>query len=184
MNQDEITQIYETLAPMAGNYANAQAEQIGQAQRSMGTMAANVMGQSQTSGLGNYTYNRLMRPQVDAMRDEVLVQGYANRLNRLLSDALNSARRNYSRSGAGSNDDDPDNKGKTGVTTIGGVNDNSIGSGASYDPTILPNLFKWENEKGEMVTSMRPPAISDAEWLEWYNKKKKETQAAGRKFEG
>lgn len=97
MEQDEITKIYETLAPMAGNYANAQAEQIGQAQRSMGPMAANVMGQSQTSGLGNYTYNRLMRPQVDAMRDEIRVQGYVNQLNRLLSDALTNARNNYNR---------------------------------------------------------------------------------------
>lgn len=100
MNQDEITQIYETLAPMAGDYANAQAEQIGQAQRSMGPMAANVMGQSQTAGLGNYTYNRLMRPQVDVMRDEIRTQGYANQLNRLLSDALNNARSRYNKSGS------------------------------------------------------------------------------------
>ena len=102
MEQEEITKIYETLAPMAGDYANAQAEQIGQAQRSIGPMAANVMGQSQTAGLGNYTYNRLMRPQVDVMRDEIRVQGYANQLNRLLSDALNNARNNYNRkSGSG-----------------------------------------------------------------------------------
>jgi hypothetical protein len=101
MNQDEITQIYETLAPMAGDYANAQAEQIGQAQRSIGPMAANVMGQSQTAGLGNYTYNRLMRPQVDTMRDEIRTQGYANQLNRLLSDALNNARNRYNKSGGG-----------------------------------------------------------------------------------
>ena len=75
MEQEDITQIYETLAPMAGQYANAQAEQIGQAQRSMGPLAAATMGQSQTAGLGNYTYNRLMRPQVDVMRDEILVEG-------------------------------------------------------------------------------------------------------------
>lgn len=113
MEQEEITKIYETLAPMAGDYANAQAEQIGQAQRSMGPMAANVMGQSQTAGLGNYTYNRLMRPQVDTMRDEIRVQGYANQLNRLLSDALNNARNNYNRksgggSGGGTTDDNSD----------------------------------------------------------------------------
>lgn len=101
MEQEEITKVYETLAPMAGDYMNAQAEQIGQAQRSMGPMAANVMGQSQTSGLGNYTYNRLMRPQVDTMRDEIRVQGYANQLNKLLSDALNKARNNYNKSGSG-----------------------------------------------------------------------------------
>ena len=124
MNQDEITQIYETLAPMAGDYANAQAEQIGQAQRSMGPMASNVMGQSQTSGLGNYTYNRLMRPQVDVMRDEIRTQGYANQLNRLLSDSLNNARNRYNRSGGGGggapNTTNPENQPNDGVTTIGG----------------------------------------------------------------
>lgn len=186
MEQEEITKIYETLAPMAGDYANAQAEQIGQAQRSMGPMAANVMGQSQTSGLGNYTYNRLMRPQVDSMRDEILVQGYANQLNRLLSNALTSARNNYNRrstGGGGNGNNDPDNTGTTGVTKINGVNDNTVQSnGTSW--TALPNSFRWENEAGEMVTSTRPPQISDTEWLNWYNKKKKEAQDTGRKFEG
>lgn len=101
MEQEEITKIYETLAPMAGDYLNAQAEQIGQAQSSMGALANAVKGQSQTAGLGNYTYNRLMRPQVDTMRDEIMVKGYTNQLNRLLSDALSSARKNYIRKTGG-----------------------------------------------------------------------------------
>lgn len=101
MEQEEITKIYETLAPMAGDYLNAQAEQIGQAQQSMGPMAANVMGQSQTSGLGNYTYNRLMRPQIDTMRDEILVKGYTNSLNKMLSDKLKAARDAYNSRSSG-----------------------------------------------------------------------------------
>lgn len=96
----DVAQVYEVLAPMAGDYANAQAEQIGMAQQSMGPLAAQTMGTT-TSGLGNYTYNRLMRPQVDVMRDEILVQGYANQLNRLLSDELNKARDRYNKSGSG-----------------------------------------------------------------------------------
>lgn len=104
MEQEEITKIYETLAPMAGDYANAQAEQIGMAQKSMGPLAANTMGTT-TSGLGNYTYNRLMRPQVDTMRDEIMVQGYANQLNRLLSDKLNEARNRYNRKANGTGGD-------------------------------------------------------------------------------
>lgn len=101
MDNSEITQIYETLAPMAGQYANAQAEQIGQAQQSMGPLAAATMGQSQTAGLGNYTYNRLMRPQVDVMRDEILVEGYRNKLNQALSNAYKTAQRNYNRRSSG-----------------------------------------------------------------------------------
>lgn len=113
----DVAQVYEVLAPMAGDYMNAQAEQIGQAQRSMGTLASQAMGQSQTSGLGNYTYNRLMRPQVDTMRDELRVQGYAAQLNRLLNDTLNKARNNYNRNsgggsggGGGNNGGDNDKK--------------------------------------------------------------------------
>ena len=120
MEQEEITKIYETLAPMTGDYANAQAEQIGQAQRSMGPMAANVMGQSQTAGLGNYTYNRLMRPQVDTMRDEIRVQGYANQLNRLLSDSLNNARSRYNRSGGGGGGNTTGSSGGTYGEDLGG----------------------------------------------------------------
>ena len=101
MEQEEITKIYETLAPMAGDYMNAQAEQIGAAQQSIGPLAANTMGAT-TSGLGNYTYNRLMRPQVDVMRDQILVQGYANQLNRALSDRLNAARNRYNKRVGGS----------------------------------------------------------------------------------
>ena len=100
MNEEEITEIYETLAPMAGDYMNAQAEQIGQAQRSMGPLAANVQGAT-TSGLGNYTYNRLMRPQADAMRDELLVKGYTNQLNRLLSNSLRDAQERYNNRSTG-----------------------------------------------------------------------------------
>lgn len=158
MEQEEITKIYETLAPMAGDYANAQAEQIGQAQRSMGPMAANVMGQSQTSGLGNYTYNRLMRPQVDSMRDEILVQGYANQLNRLLSDALTNARNNYNRrnrgggGGGGTTDPDGDTSGWDGEIEKSGITRHEqIGKyrlftvkGPQY-----PNGIQWKYTDGE-----------------------------------
>ena len=98
MNEQDYSEIYKVLAPMAGDYANAQAEQIGQAQRSMGTLAGRTMGNSQTAGLGNYTYNRLMRPQVDTMRDAILVKGYTNELNKLLSNALSSAKEKYNNS--------------------------------------------------------------------------------------
>lgn len=187
MEQEDITQIYETLAPMAGQYANAQAEQIGQAQQSMGPLAAATMGTT-TAGLGNYTYNRLMRPQVDVMRDEILVEGYRNQLNRALSDAYNTARRNYSRrssgSGSGSGNNTSGSNGKTGVTTIGDVINKSTGSGKTTTWTALPNSFKIEDENGNMQTITRNPVFSDEEWLRIYEDRKKAAQKAGRKFEG
>lgn len=192
MNQEDITQIYETLAPMAGDYMNAQAEQIGQAQQSMGPLAANVQG-STTSGLGNYTYNRLMRPQVDVMRDEIRVQGYANQLNRLLSDSLNNARNNYNRRGGGNGGGNgggttPDTTtpgNTTGVTTIGGVDDEESG-GATFDENIprvfVPNKFLYEKEDGFMQQVARPAGISNRKWYDIYMKAREQADRKGRKF--
>lgn len=188
MEQEEITKIYETLAPMAGDYANAQAEQIGMAQKSMGPLAANTMGTT-TSGLGNYTYNRLMRPQVDTMRDEIMVQGYANQLNRLLSDKLNEARNRYNRSGngGGDDDDDPDNKGTTGVTKI-----NSSGSvtvkGSPTEWGYVPNAYSWTDKDGNWHTASRKNLAengintTDVEWAENYYSAKEKAAAEGREF--
>lgn len=97
MSPEEITATYEVLAPMATDYANANLERAGQAQASYGPLAQAAMGDSQTAGIGNYTYNRLVRPAVDTMRDQLIVEGYSAALNKQLSDALNKARENYNR---------------------------------------------------------------------------------------
>lgn len=182
MQQEDITQIYETLAPMAGQYANAQAEQIGQAQQSMGPLAANTMGTT-TAGLGNYTYNRLMRPQVDVMRDEILVEGYRNKLNQALSNAYKTAQRNYNRrsSGGGGGTTTSNTPSGTNLDTTKEYTDESAATPTKW--TILPSSFKMENEKGEMVTINRGP-LSDEDWLKVYNDRKKFAAANGRKFEG
>lgn len=98
MSPDEIAATYEVLAPMAEDYANANIERAGQAQASYGPLAEAAMGGSRTAGIGNYTYNRLARPAVDTMRDELVVQGYSDALNRQLSETLRQAQENYNRS--------------------------------------------------------------------------------------
>ena len=116
MTPDQITETYEVLAPMATDYANANLERAGQAQASYGPLAQAAMGDSQTAGVGNYTYNRLVRPAVDTMRDQLIVEGYSAALNRQLSDSLNKAKENYNRAarqhsnggGGGGNTDDKD----------------------------------------------------------------------------
>lgn len=187
---DSIREITEILAPQAGNYTNAITGQIGQAQQSMGPLAAATMGQSKTSGLGNYTYNRLMRPQVDVMRDEILVEGYRNQLNRALSDAYNTARRNYSRragrTGGGGNDgnnNDPENKGTTGVTKITGSGDKSTGSGKTTSWTNLPNSYQWLDDDGNWRTATRGKVFTDEDWLKTYQDVKNKYSSQGR-FKG
>lgn len=97
MTPDQIAETYEVLAPMATDYANANLERAGQAQASYGPLAQAAMGDSQTAGIGNYTYNRLVRPAVDTMRDQLIVEGYSAALNKQLNDALNKAKENYNR---------------------------------------------------------------------------------------
>lgn len=182
MGTDKITEIYETLAPMAGDYVNAQAEQIGQAQRSIGPLAANTMGQSQTAGLGNYTYNRLMRPQVDVMRDEIMTQGYANQLNRLLSDALNTARNNYnrrSRGGGGS--------GNGGTTSSSGQNKSGVQIDDEYTPTPtrwskLPASYSWQDKDGNWHHSKREGWMDDQTWFDMYTGAKNQADSNKRGF--
>lgn len=181
MEQEDITKIYETLAPMAGDYANAQAEQIGQAQRSMGTLAGQTMGAT-TSGLGNYTYNRLMRPQIDVMRDEILVEGYRNQLNKVLSDAYKTAQRNYANST--SNTGTTSNSKGSGVTTITGIGEHSTGSGNVTRWSKLPDSYQWEDENGEWHTATRNKLFSDDEWFRVYRGAKEKAEKEGRGFKG
>lgn len=158
---ESIKAITEVLAPQSTNYANAITEQIGQAQQSMGPYAAAAMGNSKTAGIGNYTYNRLVRPTVDTLRDEILVEGYKNSLNALLTNALRTAKKNYDRSGSGSSSGTTTTTksgwdGKTTKSTSGNVS-NHWKSGSYNDTSAHYGLFTLE----------RPSGMSDSEWYEY-----------------
>ena len=144
MTPDQITETYEVLAPMATDYANANLERAGQAQASYGPLAQAAMGDSQTAGIGNYTYNRLVRPAVDTMRDQLIVEGYSNSLNKQLSDTLNKARENYNRATRRRNNGGGGGGGTDGITIedelIDGPNNNGGYSGTGTDTvSTLPS---------------------------------------------
>lgn len=171
---EAIREVTEVLAPQAGNYTNAIASQIGQAQQSMGPLAAATMGESRTANLGNYTYNRLLRPQVDAMRDEILVQGYTDALNKMLSDSLSAARKNYQNSSSSNTSS----------------NNSSNWSGDIEDKEASPDSTFWKKGNiGDNQASYglyvlkRPAGISDEEWYkqasEWMTKQSYRTGGYG-----
>ena len=124
MTPDEITATYQVLSEEAPAYANALVDRAGMAQASLGTMADRVRGGSQTANVGNYTYNRLVRPTVDTMRDQLVVEGLSQGLQAQMSQALKNAKQNYqnaynaysSRSGGGGN-----NQPETPSDTYGGI---------------------------------------------------------------
>lgn len=92
MSPEEIIQTFEVLAPEVEARAANDAAIIGNAQRSLGPLAAAVASpDNQTHGLANYTYNRTLRPRVDQMRDAMIVQGLNMGLNRELQNRMTAA---------------------------------------------------------------------------------------------
>lgn len=159
---ESIREIAEVLAPQATNYTNAVTEQIGQAQKSIGPLAANAMG-STTAGLGNYTYNRLIRPTVDVLRDEILVEGYKDSLNKMLNDMYNKAKSNYEKSGSSSSSS------KSGWD---GTTESKSNSSGGNPASNYVHMTDTQATYGPYIIR-REPNTSDAEWkrkvLEWAN---------------
>ena len=179
----DIIETYEVLAPMATDYANANLERAGQAQASYGPLAQAAMGGSRTAGIGNYTYNRLVRPAVDTLRDQLIVEGYSAALNKQLSDSLNAAKRNYNRATRKNNPStDPDTPG-SGQTKIGGYDDVDTGAGSSKSPLVLYNTFTITDADGNSRTYRRPEIMKeDQEWYNWVERQRKQAEAEGKTF--
>lgn len=96
MDENSIIEAYNVLAQQVQEDAAARAEQVGNAQRSLGTLAERVATPTgQTSGLANYTYNRLMRPTVDTTAAALVTQGKAQSLEKMLGDQLRAAKNAY-----------------------------------------------------------------------------------------
>ena len=96
MTPDEIMQAYEVVAQDVRNRTAQDAAMIGNSQRSLGTLAERVASPSgQTSGLANYTYNRLLRPTVDTATTALITQGRAQALQTDLTNKLLAAKQNY-----------------------------------------------------------------------------------------
>lgn len=177
MTPDQITETYEVLAPMATDYANANLERAGQAQASYGPLAQAAMGGSQTAGIGNYTYNRLVRPAVDTLRDQLIVEGYSNSLNKQLSDSLNAARNNYNRATRRRNTTGG------GQTKIKGHDDVDSGAGSTRSPMVLYNTFTITDADGNSRVFSRPGAFKDdLVWYKWAEYYRKKAEAEGKTF--
>lgn len=99
MTPQEIADAYNVLSGQVSDYANVIANRTAQAQASYGPLASAVRGGSRTADLGNYTYNRVLRPTVDVLKANLVAKGMSDALNRQLSEAYNQALENYNRAG-------------------------------------------------------------------------------------
>lgn len=175
MTPQEIFDTYNVLAGQVQQYADANAMRAAQAQASYGPLAERVMGGSRTAGLGNYTYNRAIRPNLNSLTASLRAQGVSAALNRQLSEALNQAKNNYNssyhrystRGGNNNNQNNNDNTG-TGQTNINGSEDYEFDGNANAGfPAILYDTYdyyKGEDKKGSFT---RPGNMSDMEWYKF-----------------
>lgn len=126
MSPQEIIDAYNVLSQDVQNNAAQEAARVGNAQRSIGGLAAKVASPSgQTSGLANYTYNRTMRPAVEQASTALVTQGKAQAMQRYLTDELLKAKAAY---------EDAKNKYQVASTTPSSNNNGSGGgSGITED---------------------------------------------------
>ena len=174
----DIVDIYNVLAPMSTDYANANIERAGQAQASYGPLAQAAMGNSQTAGIGNYTYNRLVRPSVDVMRDQLIVSGLSTALNKQISDSLDKARENYNRaarrynrrkSGGGGDGDDGDDKPTgNGNTQIDGYGDEQTSGDTYGGATEIYDKYRVKDKNGKEIIVPRPDGMTDEQCMLWW----------------
>lgn len=96
MTPQEIIDAYGVLTQEVKDQTANDAAAIGNGQRSIGGLAEVVANPSgQTSGLANYTYNRLLRPTVDTTTAALTTQGKAQALQTELTNRLLAAKQNY-----------------------------------------------------------------------------------------
>lgn len=96
MSPEEIIQAYDVLVQEGNDYAAREAAKVGNSQRSIGGLAEAVANPSgQTSGLANYTYNRLLRPTVDTLAASLTTTGKTQAMDRYLKDELMKAKAAY-----------------------------------------------------------------------------------------
>lgn len=96
MTDQEIIDAYNVVAQDVRNRTAQSAAEIGNAQRSLGTLAERVASPTgQTSGLANYTYNRLLRPTVDSSAAALVTQGLSQALTNNLTNSLLAAKQRY-----------------------------------------------------------------------------------------
>ena len=94
MSPQDIEAVYNDLSQVPQQTADQAIGEIGASQAAQGPSAA-AMGASGGSGIGNYTYNRLVDPVVQQLRTQLVATGRSEALNRAINLALQQAQERY-----------------------------------------------------------------------------------------
>lgn len=160
MTPDEIIEAYNVVAQDVQNRTANEAARIGNAQRSLGTLAERVASPSgQTSGLANYTYDRTMRPAVDSTVASLVTTGYANALDNNLKSSLRAAKNRYE-----------DAKNRYTVASASGGGGGTTGGGGSngYKEATDPS-YSGGYATGDSVSGVAEDELSNrSQWYDWW----------------
>lgn len=171
MSPEERIQEYQQAVDVLNNYVAQEAAKIGNSQASLGLMAERVARPSgMTSGLANYTYDRTLRPTIDALAANLSTQGYSAGLNKQLSDAIMAAKNRYENARnaytTAATTPRTNNTNKLNVDTNNG---NGSGNVSTYQPgagQIIPNtdyVSDYQDPNTGQWYQLTPPRAIDAD---------------------
>lgn len=181
MTPDEIAEAYNVLAQNVNDNAAQEAARIGNAQRSLGTLAERVASPAnQTYGLANYTYDRTMRPVVDSTARALATQGLAAGLEQNLTNALRAAKDRYENARNSAYSSGGGSGGTTGTT---GNQNYSETTDQAYNQTLdyydiarevsqKDGLFAGTTFREDFQAKLKEyydqGLIDESMWIKWY----------------
>ena len=149
MSPQDIEAVYNDLSQVPQQTADQAIGEIGASQAAQGPSAA-AMGASGGSGIGNYTYNRLVDPTVQQLRTQLVATGRSEALNRAINLALQQAQERYrNASNSYANRPSGNGGGNGGNGTITGVDETVTEERIpTKDVTGLGSIFATDGAQG------------------------------------
>lgn len=147
MSPQDVEAVYNDLSQVPQQTADQAIGEIGASQAAQGPSAA-AMGASGGSGIGNYTYNRLVDPAVQQLRTQLVATGRSEALNRAINLALQQAQERY-RNAYNSYANRPSGGGGGGGNgTITGVDETVTAERTPNEVTGLGPIYATDGAKG------------------------------------
>lgn len=168
MSPQDVEAVYNDLSQVPQQTADQAIGEIGASQAAQGPSAA-AMGASGGSGIGDYTYNRLVDPAVQQLRTQLVSTGRSEALNRAINLALQQAQERYRNaynsyanrpSGSGGGGGGNGGGGNGGDGTITGVDETVVDDsvpGINSDTDVRLNY----DENGNLISASLPNTDQD-----------------------
>ena len=169
MSPQDVEAVYNDLSQVPQQTADQAIGEIGASQAAQGPSAA-AMGASGGSGIGNYTYNRLVDPTVQQLSTQLVSTGRSQALNRAIDLALQQAQERYRNAynsyanrpsgNGGGGGNGGGNGGNGGNGTITGV-DETVVDDSVPQPNVDADVRLNYDENGNLISASLPNTDKD-----------------------